>query len=133
MSVKNANIAIGATFAPTGGTATAFIPSATPVQGGIQIVATADTNPATRRNITCKSRAAIIDPKTGKFSGKDKRSAIIVFPEVLPDSSIVYNLGRVELEPHPQSAIPISTLKSGVLNLVADADFDNFWAYGSVE
>lgn len=133
MSVKNASILLGAAVGLTGGTATAFTPSAAAVSGGIQIVATADANPATRRSITLKSRNAALDSKTGKFAGKDKRSAVAVFPEVLSDGVVVYNLARVEIEPHPQSAIPLSTLKSGAINLVADSDFDNFWTFGSVE
>ena len=133
MGVQNANLPLGATFAPTGGTATAFTADGTTVPNGVRIVVPADTTAATRRNATVKSRNAVINSATGKFSGKDKRSAVMCLPEVLPDGSISFDLVRVEIECHPQSAATkVAALKSAGLCMLSDADFDNLWAVGSV-
>lgn len=134
MSLKNANVPIGATFAPTGGTATAFTTSAQPVSGGLMVVASADTDPSTRRSITAKAKNAAVDSKTGKFSGKDKRNTVFVSPTILADGSVVFDLIRIEIELHPQSATTkLAALKSAGICMLQDTDFDQFWALGSVE
>lgn len=133
MSLQNASLPLGATFAPTGGVATAFTPDGTTVPSGIRLIVATDTTAATRRNATLKTRTAVIDPKTGKFSGKDKRSCTICIPEVLPDGSISFDLARIEFEIHPQSVpTKLAALKSAAACTVTDADFDNFWSVGSL-
>lgn len=133
MSIQNASLPLGATFAPTGGIATALTPDGTTVPSGVRVVVSADTTAATRRNATLKTRSAVIDPKTGKFSGKDKRSCTFCIPEVLPDGSISFDLVRVEFETHPQSvSTKLAALKSAAVCVITDADFDNFWSVGSI-
>lgn len=133
MGIQNANLPLGATFAPTGGTATAFTSDGTTVPNGVRIIVPADTTAATRRNATLKARSAVINSTTGKFSGKDKRSVVLCIPEVLTDGSVSFDLVRIEIECHPQSAATkIAALKSAGLCMLADADFDNFWSVGSV-
>lgn len=133
MSIQSASIALGATYTPAGGVATTFVPTAQAVTNGINVVAAADTSPSTRRSITFKSRNANLDSKTGKFSGKDKRSFVICFPEVLPDGSISFDIARVELEVHPQSvAGKMATMRSYAANVLLDNDCDNFVSVGSL-
>lgn len=134
MPIKSASILVGATASLTGGTATPFIPSAQAVTNGIMVVASGDTNPATRRNMTFKSRAANLDPTTGKFSGKEKRQIVICVPEVLTDGSISFDLVRIEIEAHPQSSAgKLGNLRTLAVDVLADADIDNFVNLGSLE
>ena len=133
MSVQNASLSIGATVTVSGGTAATFAPSGKTIPDGIQTVCTTDTNPVTRRSITHKSREATINQATGKFGGKSKRSCVFVMPEVLPDGSISFDLIRIEVECHPQSAsTKLSALLSGGTQLLNDADYANFWPLGSM-
>lgn len=132
MSITSASLPLGATFAPTGGVATVFTPSALPVVSGVQVVAATDTDAVTRRNITVKARNATLNGSTGKFSGKDKRSSVFCIPEVLPDGTISFDLIRVEMEVHPQSpATKVAALLSGGACMISDADFTNLWTLGS--
>lgn len=134
MPLKSASILVGATASLSGGTATPFIPSAQAVTNGIMVVASGDTNPATRRNMTFKSRAANLDPSTGKFSGKEKRQIVICIPEVLSDGSISFDLVRIEIEAHPQStAGKLASLRGHAISVLADTDIDNFVNFGSTE
>lgn len=133
MPVTSASILVGATASLSGGTATPFVSSAQAVVNGVQIVASGDTNPATRRNMTLKSRAANLDPSTGKYSGKEKRQFVICVPEVLSDGSITFDLIRIEIEAHPQSSAGKMALLRGYgLSVLADTDFDNFVNLGSL-
>lgn len=133
MPVQSASLLLGATVGLTGGTATSFVPSGKTVPDGVQTVASADTSAVTRRSITHKSRSATINQATGKFGGKDKRSTVFVFPEILPDGSISFDLVRIEVECHPQSApTKIAALRSAGVNLLVDTDYDNFWSLGTV-
>lgn len=132
MGIQSASLPLGATFAPTGGVATTLTPDGTTVPNGIRVVVATDTTAATRRNATLKARSAVINSATGKFSGKDKRAAVFCIPEILADGSITFDLVRVEIECHPQSAsTKLAALKSAGLCMLADADFDNFWQLGS--
>lgn len=132
MPITSASLPLGATFAPTGGVVTSFTPSALQVVGGVQVIAAADPDAVTRRNITVKSRNATLSSATGKFSGKDKRSAVFCIPEVLPDGTISFDLIRIETEIHPQSAsTKVAALLSGGACLLTDSDFSNLWTLGS--
>lgn len=134
MSIKSASILFGATATLSGGTATPFVPSAQAVTNGVMVVASGDTNPATRRNMTFKTRAANLDPSTGKFSGKEKRQMVICEPEVLSDGSVSFDLVRIEIEAHPQSSAgKLAKLRGYAISVLADADIDNFVNLGSTD
>lgn len=134
MSIRSASILFGATAALSGGTATSFVPSAQAVTNGVMVVASGDINPATRRNMTFKTRAANLDPSTGKFSGKEKRQMVICDPEVLSDGSVSFDLVRIELEAHPQSAAgKLAKLRGYAISVLADNDIDNFINLGSTD
>lgn len=134
MPIRSASILVGATASLAGGTATPFVPSAQAVTNGVMIVASGDTNPATRRNMTFKSRAANLDPSTGKFSGKEKRQIVICVPEVLTDGSITFDLVRIEIEAHPQSSAgKLAALRMLGISVLTDSDIDNFINLGSLE
>ena len=134
MGVTNATLLVGATNAASGGTSTSFVPNGAPVNGGVQIVDSTNTNAVTRASITCKTiKTAALDTTSGLFVGKVKRQVQLVRPKVTASGRVVFPLVRIELEFSPENTdTEITALLNEGAQLLFDADFTNFWKIGSV-
>lgn len=132
MSVQNAIVKSGASaLTPTGGSDVTFTPDGVTVANGIHLIDAAQTDFRIRRNITLKNKLPNL-ASTGVYS-KDKKTVTFVAPKILADGSTVFNLIRIEREVHPEStAAEALDLNMVAGQLLADADFTNFWVSGSL-
>lgn len=132
MGLKTMSLLSGATLSASGGTALAFAENGATIANGLQLIVPGDTDYATRRYVTIKSRQPTLNPKTGSY-GKDKKSMSLTLPCILTDGSVVFNVIRIEREVHPSvSAANVLELNKVAAQFLIDADCTDFWATGSL-
>lgn len=132
MGLKNATILSGASIGVTGGTTINLADNGVQIPNGCQMVVREDTDYATRRTVTAKTRPAVIDAKTSEY-GKDKKSITLVKPTVLPSGRVIFNVIRVEREVHPTlTAAECFELNKLAVQLLVDGDLDGFWDFGTL-
>jgi hypothetical protein len=126
LSLINAIIKTGATWAPTGGTDVTFVPDGKTVQDGISLVVAADTNLLTRRSLTARAVLPALPAKTGDFAKLGRNSLVYKVPFVAADGKLYLQTVRIEMAFHAEY-----TGKNTVINdataFIADSDFANFW------
>jgi hypothetical protein len=132
MGLKTMSLLAAATVTTSGGTALAFAEDGVTIQNGVHMVATADADYQTRRQVTAKYRQPTLDAKTATYS-KDKKSISLSKPMVLTDGRVVFNTIRIEREVHPSlpAADALELNKLGA-QMLTDTDTDAFWAVGSL-
>lgn len=120
-----------ATIALTGGTAESYVEDGVEIKNGVHLVNTADSDYATRRQITVKNRPPVLDAKTGAY-GKDRKSVTLTRP-ITSNGTIYFELIRIEREVHPTS-IPenVAALNHQGVQLLTDPDMAAFWQFGSL-
>jgi hypothetical protein len=130
MALNGASIPIGATFAPTGGSATSFLSLGG--NGTPRFLLDDSADYAVRRVLT----ATITEPQSnsgypGGFTPAKRRLALTA-PRVLADGSVFTDQVIVEMIVHPETSdADITALRSDIVNIVNDADFDSLWEDGS--
>lgn len=116
----------------TAGTDQTFVSDGAKIDSGLHLVDSAQADYRIRRSVTAKVKQPTYNAQTGKFS-KDRKGLTLVSPKILTDGTIAYNLIRIEREVHPEcTAAEILDLNRVGAQLVCDADFDTFWAVGSL-
>lgn len=131
MGLKNMSINVGGTLANTGGTAVVFADDGVTVPNGVHLVVPGDTSYATRRTATAKYRPPVLD-KDGVYS-RDKKYISVTWPMTLASGKVVNNVGRVEVEVHPEfSAANAVDMRKLLAQALFDSDTDNFWTAGSM-
>lgn len=132
MPVNGMTIKEGATFTPVGGTDITFDDSGEEIANGIVCVNQAEANFFAREKLIAVSRLPVQD-KMGKFS-KQKTSVRIIDPEVLADGTTVYDVGRFEIETHPEGgATRITKIRRLLLAAANSASLDNLFLVGSIK
>lgn len=131
MSVQNASINAGATISAAGGTAVNYTPNGITIQNGVQLIDAAITDYRIRPTLTLKVKAPVLG-KDMVYS-KDRKSMLLVEPILLASGKVVFNLLRIEREVHPETtAANALSFNTKGAQLLADADFTNFWSAGSI-
>jgi len=116
----------------TGGTSATFETDGVEIKNGVHMVDTTESDFTVRPNITIKNRAHTLLP-TGIYT-KGKRDVTLVIPKLLADSSLVFNLVRINLEVHPETtAAELLNLRLLGCQCFSDSDMDNFYSYGSLK
>lgn len=132
MSISNLSLmqdATGATI--TGGTAMALSSDGVEVKNGVHLADFSEDNFIIRTNLTLKTRNPALQ-SDGSYS-KAKRTMTAVVPKILADSSVAFNLIRIEVEAHPEStAAERTNLHMLGAQLFADSDLDAFLHNGSL-
>lgn len=133
MSITNASILVGPTVSITGGTAQAFSPDGTQIVRGIQISDSSEADIRTRDLIVLKNTNGSLQ-SDGKWS-KDKRSAKVVSPELLPDGVTQdFPFFEITLVKSPLHTVAkLAALKEKAIQVINDTDFANFWSAGSLQ
>lgn len=132
MSINGIAISDGATYTPAGGTAITFDATGEQVAGGIVCVNQAETDFFAREKLYTTSRVPSLG-SDGEYT-KLKSSARIVRPLVIASGKVVYNVVRVELEVHPESAAgEVASLRSLGAGICVLSGFDDFFTVGSLK
>lgn len=128
MSIRNASVPVGATYAPTGGTATSMVVLSQESGKISSFIGTSGVTAQTRTE--CVFDAKIPRPNVAAPGGYTQgRSTVTVkVPKVLANLARTVNTAKVELAFDPETTVAeVTALKTTLINLINDADFDTFW------
>lgn len=133
MPLKGQVLKDGATaMTPTGGTDMTFTSSPVTVAGGIALQNAAQTDFRIRENMQIRQSV----PKVladGTFT-RDSKSVTYAEPKLLVSGSVTINFIRIERCIHPEStAAEAKNLNMMGGQILSDADWDSFWAGGSMD
>lgn len=135
MSIRSASIPIGATFAPTGGTARGFLLAA---ETGFSVSYLLNDGATFPNRIFFN--ASVVSPKAkadgpSGYTQRRARLNIQIPTGVTVGSSVVrtVNTISIELSADPFSAASdITALRSAAINAINDSDFDDLWNSNSL-
>jgi hypothetical protein len=126
MSLVNAVVKTGATWAPTGGSDLTFTGDGRAVTDGLSLVVAADTNLLTRRSLTVRATLPALPSKAGEYAKLGRNSLVYKVPFIAADGKLYTQSVRVEMAFHPEYAGK-NTVIADTAAFVADADFTAFW------
>lgn len=131
MPVKGATILSGPTISASGGTSSSLTLTGAEIKHGLQVadMSVADYRVRPFLNFKTKQPSLVNNVYT-----KARNEAMICIPKVLANGTISFPLARISFEPHPeQTDAEISKILSWAAQLAFDADFVNFFKYGSLD
>lgn len=128
MSLQNATIKSGATWAPTGGTDLSFVPDGKSLNDAVNLVVLTDTNLLTRRSLTARAVLPAAAPRVGDYAKLGRNSIVYRLPFVALDGRTYTQTVKIETAFHAEY-LPASKLAATVdgAAMLLDSDFANFW------
>lgn len=134
MSIRLASVPIGATVAPTGGTATSLVLLNADSTSAKAFIGTAGVTPLTRSEIAFEARAPKVNPTSPGGFTQGRSSAKISSPKVLANAARTLNSAKVEFSIDPETtAAELLILKTNLCLLILDSDFDQLWLNQSLD
>lgn len=132
MSLSNASIPIGASYAPSGGSATAFA-SMGQTPGSNQLFIDDGADLILRKTCLASSKTPV--PNAGAPNGYTQQRSSIVFhiPMLLDNGKYTTNTVRIEVAFDPEAdSGERALLRELIAHVGVDADFDGLFDDGSV-
>lgn len=126
MSLLNAVVKTGATWAPTGGSDLTFTSDGRAVNDGVSLVVTADTNLLTRRSLVARAILPALPSKAGEYAKLGRNSVVYKVPFIAADGKLYTQSVRIEMAFHPEYTGK-NTVIGDAAAFVADSDFTSFW------
>jgi hypothetical protein len=117
-------------IAVTGGTDLAYTPDGVSIANGVHLAAASVTDFRVRPSITLKTRNPSL--VNGEFT-KGKRWLTLTMPRILASGAVVYDVGRIDIEVHPET--PVANQNDMVFQLAQmlfDSDLSLFISTGSL-
>lgn len=131
MPISNATLSLGGTCSVTGGTSKTFTDVGETIKNGKKVSDLTVTDARVRPTITCVNRPAALN-SLGKYISKDKRTAKLVWPKLLADGSLAFNVREVRVEDHPETTdAEKANMDSYIAQIMFDTDFSGFVRNGS--
>jgi len=132
MSINGIALNEGATYTPAGGTAITFDATGEQVANGIVCANAAETDYFQREKLYGTSRMPSLG-SDGDYT-KQKSSLRIVRPLTLASGRVAYNLIRIEIEVHPESAsTEVSNFRSMGMAALNASGLNDFFEAGSIK
>lgn len=134
MSIRNSSVAVGATYSPTGGTATSLVLLNSDASSTKAFIGTSGVTPLTRSELSFTGKPAKVSPSAPGGFTQGRASVKIVVPKVLANTNRTLNSCAFELSVDPETtAAEVSALKLAMVNFILDADFDQLWLNQSTD
>lgn len=131
MPISGATLLLGGSVAATGGTSKTFTDAGETIKNGKKVTDLTVTDARVRPTITCINRPASLN-SIGKYISKDKRTVKLVFPKLLADGSLAFNVRDIRIEDHPETTDAEKVNQdSYAAQILCDADFNAFIRNGS--
>lgn len=128
MSLANAIIKTGATWAPTGGSDLTFVSDGRQISDGLSLVVAADTNLVLRRTLLARATLPTVPAKVGDYARLGRAALTYGIPFLAADGKLYKQTVKIEMAFHSEYA---SANKNVVIAdsaaFIADADFLTFW------
>lgn len=132
MAIINASIPVGATYAPTGGTARTIKFLGNIANGIKAFIDDSPTSSALRKVLYASTRAAVPSAESASGFTAEKCKLEIQVPFEDADGNVIVDKVMVEVWTSVKSSAAQRTLLRGLIaNIGSDADFDDFFALGS--
>ncbi len=134
MTIRNSSVALGATFSPTGGTATSLVALGGDTTTTKTFVGTTGVTPLTRTEISFTGKLAKpSETAPGGFT-QGRASLKLTVPKVLANTNRTLNSASVEIALDPETtSVELTAIKSLLINLLNDSDFDQLWLNQSID
>lgn len=132
MSLSSASVPVGASYSPTGGSATSFV-SLGQTEGQNKLFLDDGSSLILRKTCLATSKAPV--PNAGAPNGYTQQRTAIVFhrPILLANGNYTTNTVRIEVAYDPEtSSAERDALWEQLAHVAADADFADFRDDGSV-
>lgn len=134
MSIRNASVPVGATFSPTGGTATSLVLLSGDSATSRAFVGTSGVTPLTRTELTFSSKLPKVSPSAPGGFTQGRASVKITVPKVLANLNRTLNSATLEIALDPETtSTDLAAIKSLLVNLIVDVDFDQLWLNQSID
>lgn len=131
MPISGATLALGGTCSVTGGTSKTFTDVGETIKNGKKVSDLTVADSRVRPSLTCINRPATLN-SLGKYISKDKRTVKLVWPKILADGSIVFNVRELRIEDHPETTdTEKANADSYMAQVLFDSDFNGFVRNGS--
>lgn len=131
MPITGATLSLGGTCSVTGGTSKTFTDVGETIKNGKKVSDLTVTDSRVRPSITCINRPATLN-SLGKYISKDKRTVKLVWPKLLADGTIVFNVRELRIEDHPETTdVEKANADSYMAQVLFDPDFNGFVRNGS--
>lgn len=128
MPLATANIPIGATYAPTGGSATAFSSLGYSSDGVHKLFIDDGSSLILRKNVIVTTRAPVVSVGAPNGYTQQRVNVYMKFPKLLANGNYTVNTVRVELAYDSESsAADIALMREMLAHLGSDADFDGLY------
>lgn len=134
MSIRNASIPVGATHAPTGGTATSLVVLSQEAGKITSFVGTSGVIAQTRTECTFETKIPRANSSAPGGYTQGRSILVAKVPKILANLARTVNTARVEISIDPEtSAAEVAALKSLLVSSIIDSDFDQFWQNQSAD
>lgn len=134
MSIRTASIPVGATFAPTGGTATSLVLLNSDAKETKAFIGTTGVTPLTRSELTFVGKPPKVSSSAPGGFTQGRASVKITVPKVLANLARTLNSAEFSIAIDPETtAAEVDAIKSAMINLIIDADFSQLWLNQSTD
>lgn len=134
MSIRASSVAVGATYSPTGGTATSLVLLNSDASSTRAFIGTAGVTPLTRSELIFAGKPARVSAAAPGGFTQGRASVKLVVPKVLTNTNRTLNSCAFEMSVDPETtAAEVQALKLTMVNLILDADFDQLWLNQSTD
>lgn len=131
MPISGATLSLGGTCSVTGGTSKTFTDVGETIKNGKKVSDLTVADSRVRPSFTCINRPATLN-SLGKYISKDKRTVKLVWPKLLADGTIVFNVRELRIEDHPETTdAEKANADSYMAQVLFDSDFNGFVRNGS--
>jgi len=130
MPLQSGSIPVGATYAPTGGTARTLV--LLDASSNLNLLIDESLSYVLRKTFRISSSEAVADIKKPGGYGPRKVGLTLYFPKQTADLKYFTNKVSISMDIHPEvTNSEIDTVKSILAAVFVDADFDSLLKYGS--
>lgn len=131
MPISGATLLLGGTCSATGGTSKTFTDVGITIKNGKQVSDLTVTDARVRPTITCINRPAQLD-SLGVYISKDKKTVKLVWPKLIADGSLKFNVRELRFEDHPETTdAEKANMNSYAAQICFDSDFQQFILNGA--
>jgi len=128
MPLATANIPIGATYTPAGGTATAFSSLGYSSDGVHKLFIDDGVSLILRKNVIVTTRAPVVSVGAPNGYTQQRVNVYMKFPKLLANGNYTVNTLRVDMSYDSESsAADVALMREMLTHLGVDADFDGLY------
>lgn len=124
--LHNASFPAGATWAPTGGTATVLVQDGRETVNGLSLVVSGDTNLLTRRTMIARATLPGMPAAVGAYAKLSRNELVYTIPFVAADGKLYKQTIRIAASFHAEYSGKNAAI-GDIAAFVSDADFTDFW------